>query len=247
MLKYWNHSTFDVTNFKWNLEKRKNQTHKTSGSDNTGNITYTYNTLGFRGDKYPFQGQKKVLLAVGCSFTEGVGVNDNETWPFFLANLLNYNHINLGFTGRSNDYIARVLLTYFDIIKPDYIHILYTDTHRREYYPPEGGIEPYHHNSWGWFTENTLEHTALTLLSNKNENFINWYKNHLLITYFLKTKNVKWRWDSTFIETDYTDENKFNGSIKPFLDLSADTNHPGPLTNHAYAVSIFEKLKHSLL
>jgi hypothetical protein len=182
-------------------------------------------------------------MTVGCSHTEGVGVNDNQTWSYQLSSLLNYNHINFGFTGRSNDYICRVILTYTDLVNPDFIFVLYTDTHRREYYTHNGGIEPYQHNSWGWFSENENEKTSMDILSNNNDDFINWYKNHLLITYYLKSKGIKWKWESTFVETDYTDENKFNGSIKPFIDYSTDGNHSGPKTNSVYATNIYNSVK----
>lgn len=242
MLKYWKPETFDVTSFKWSLEERKNKTYTTSGSDNTNQNTYTYNSLGFRGDEFPFKNDKKVLMTVGCSHTEGVGINDNETFSYHLSNLLNYNHINFGFTGRSNDYICRTILTYTDLINPNFIFVLYPDTHRMEYYTDTGGIEPYQHQSWGWFLENEIEYNAMFSLSNKYNDFINWYKNHLLITYYLKSKGIKWMWDSTFLETDYTDENKFNGSIKPFIDYSTDGNHAGPLTHSTYATNIYNSL-----
>ena len=242
MIHYWSPDTFDVTSFKWNLNKRKNKIYTTSGSDNSNLNTYTYNSLGFRGDEFPFKYDKKVLMAVGCSHTEGVGIGDNQTWPYQLSNLLNYNHINFGFTGRSNDYMCRVILTYTDLVNPDFIFVLYTDTHRKEYYTHNGDIEPYQHNSWGWFSENMNEKTSMDILSNNNNDFINWYKNHLLITYYLKSKGIKWKWDSTFVETNYTDENKFNGSIKPFIDYSTDGNHPGPNTNSIYATNIYNSV-----
>lgn len=242
MLKYWKPETFDVTSFKWNLDERKNKTYTTSGSDNTHENIYTYNSLGFRGDEFPFKDNKPVLMTVGCSHTEGVGVNDNETFSYHLSKLLNYNHINFGFTGRSNDYICRTILTYTDLIKPTFIFVLYTDVHRMEYYTEDCGIEPYQHRSWGWFSVNEIQYNAMFNLSNKHNDFINWYKNHLLITYYLKSKGIRWMWGSTFLQTDYTDENKFNGSIKPFIDYSTDGNHAGPLTHSNYATSIYNSI-----
>lgn len=242
MLKYWKPETFDVTNFRWSLKERKNRTYTTSGSDNTYQNTYTYNSLGFRGDEFPFKDNKPVLMTVGCSHTEGVGVNDDETFSYYLSKLLNYNHINFGFTGRSNDYICRTILSYTDLIKPTFIFVLYTNVHRMEYYTEDGGIEPYQYRSWGWFSENKIEYNAMFNLSNKHGNFINWYKNHLLITYYLKAKGIEWMWDSTFLETEYTDESKFNGSIKPFIDYSTDRNHSGPLTHSSYATSIYNSI-----
>ncbi len=243
VLKYWKLQTFDVSGDIWNLKTRMNKKYNGSGSDTTKENIYTYNSLGFRGDSYPFTDNKRVLMTVGCSHTEGVGVNDNETWSFHLSKLLGYNHINFGYTGRSNDYICRVILTYVDIIKPDFVFILYTDPHRSEYYTEDGGVEPYHHNKWGYFLENTDIHNKLISTSNVHNDFINWYKNHLLITYYLKSKDIKWMWDSTFVNTTYTDEHLFGGSLKPFIDYSTDGLHSGPKTNKQYADLIYKNLK----
>ena len=68
----------------WPLKDRINKQYKTSGSDNSGLNTYTYNEIGYRGDtvNIPID-----ILAVGCSHTEGIGVSDTETWPtFYLKN-----------------------------------------------------------------------------------------------------------------------------------------------------------------
>jgi len=78
-LKYWNPDGFEISSFRNNLSERVNQKYNGSGSDKTGECTYTYNELGFRGDSINKKGFK--VMSIGCSITEGVGVNDNETWP----------------------------------------------------------------------------------------------------------------------------------------------------------------------
>lgn len=235
-IKYWNKSTFDITDFKWRLSERKNKTYTTSGSDNSGKNTYTYNELGFRGDSLPLIGNK--LMAVGCSHTEGIDVNDNETWPYYLSKLLNYSHINFGFTGRSNDYISRCIISFTEEINPDLLCIMYTYPNRREYYTKQNGVEPYHPNPWGWFEENEMEFNSMTTLNNSNEDFINWYKNHLLITNYLKNKNIPFIWNGTFLNTEYTDEFRFDGDYT----LSNGT-HATPQQNKSYAEKLFNFIK----
>ena len=125
ILKYWTIEDFEVSSYKWHLSDRFNKTFTTSGGDNTGLCTYTYNELGFRGDSIKKEGFK--VMSIGCSNTEGVGVNDNQTWPAQFSKLIpnGVNH-NFGMGGRSNDYISRCLLTYFDLVKPDLVLIMYT-------------------------------------------------------------------------------------------------------------------------
>ena len=243
-LEYWKPETFEISSFHFKLDERKGRTYRTSGSDNTGLCLYTYNELGFRGDSINKKGFK--VMSIGCSITEGVGVNDNETWPHEFCKLIpNGVDLNFGCGGRSNDYITRCLMAYYDIIKPDLVLIMYTESHRREFYTNEGGIEPFHHKSWGYFKEDMIginEHNAHLTLLNKSNNFINWYKNHMLIKYFLESKKCNWLWNGWYATNDYNDDNRFDGDYYPFIDYGIDGFHPGPNTNKQYAKKIYNYL-----
>lgn len=236
ILKYWNSDEFDITGFKWFLSERKNKSFTTSGSDDSNQNQYTYNQLGFRGNKLPLVGKK--LMAVGCSHTEGIGVDDNQTWPHYLSELLNYSHINFGFTGRSNDYISRCILTFTKEIKPDLICIMYSYPERREYYTKDGGVEPYHPTPWGYFDENKKEFSSMVELSNTHNDFINWYKNHLLITNYLQNQNIPFIWNGSFLNTDYTDDFRFDGNYQ----IEYGT-HANPKQNKSYANELYNFIK----
>jgi len=220
-LKFWKPLNFDVTSFRWKLKERVGRRFQGSGSDNSSKNTYTYNELGFRGNSFLKDGFK--IMSVGCSHTEGIGVNDDETWPHILSNLVpNGVDLNFGYSGRSNDYISRTILTFVEKVNPNLVIVMYTYPSRREYYTNEGGIEPFAINPWGYYKEHPngiKEFEMLKNLSNEEDDYINWYKNHLLITYYLKSKNIPFVWDGTFIGTDYTDENRFDGDYKKYSDL----------------------------
>lgn len=242
ILKYWKIDQFEISSYKYCIKERVNNVYKTSGSDNTETCTYTYNELGFRGDSIYKKGFK--ILSLGCSLTEGVGVNDNETWPHQFSKLVEGSvDLNFGVGGRSNDFIVRCLLTYFDIILPDLVLIKYTFPHRREIYLDSGEIEPYiPAKSWGYLAETEDGKNIqknLDELSNKNDDFINWYKNHLLIKYFLETKKCNWIWNGNRVKTDYTEENKFEDGIKVHLDYGADGVHPGPRHHKEYSKKLY--------
>jgi len=83
-LKYWTPEEFEISSYKWNLSEKVNQTYNTSGSDKTRSCTYTYNELGFRGDSIHKDGFK--IMSIGDSNTEGVGVNNDETWSAQFSN-----------------------------------------------------------------------------------------------------------------------------------------------------------------
>ena len=245
-LKHWGVNNFTASTYKYSLSDRVNNSFKTCGSDNTGLCEYTYNNLGFRGDSIHKKGFK--VMSIGCSLTEGVGVNDNETWPSQFSKLLPDGvDFNLGISGRSNDYICRSLMTFYELLNPDLVLIMYTSPIRREIYTEEGGIEPFiPTQAWGYMeeTENGKRiQNYLAELQNDNEDFINWYKNHQLIRLFLESKKCNWVWNGFFgIPIEYKEFNRFDGDYGNFQDKGADGAHPGPKHNKEYSVLLFDHI-----
>lgn len=251
IIKHFNPETFGSSFHSFTLQDRVNRVFRTSGSDNSYKCVYTYNEYGFRGDSFTKEGFK--VLSLGCSITEGVGVNDDETWPAYLTkHIPNGVNMNFGYGGRSNDYISRCLLTFFDLVKPDLVLIFYTFPERREHVrESDGQIEPYMVNPWGFFTDTREGRVAFqshTELNNRHSNMMNWYRNHLLIKNFLENKNCPWVWNGDSLKlncvgdehTNYQEFNRFDGGYgvnNP--DLGADELHPGPLTHERYANRLF--------
>ena len=137
MKNFWDSKTFEVSDFEKTLENRKQ----------------IYNEYGFRADSINKDGFK--IMSIGCSLTEGVGVEQNETWPAQFCEMIpNSVNLNFGLGGRSNDYISRTILTYTEVLKPALVLVMYTYPHRREYFRETGEIEPFHPTPWGYFDEN---------------------------------------------------------------------------------------------
>ena len=256
-LEYWTPDGFETLSYKNSLKERINKSFNTIGGDTTGLCTYTYNELGFRGDSIHKKGFK--IMSIGCSNTEGVGVNDDETWPHQISKLIpNGVDFNLGWVGGSNDYISRALITFYEILKPDLVLIMYTSPLRREVYTKDNGVEPYMPTSAREYMEETEDgkkiQKYLTELQNDNEDLINWYKNHQLIKYFLESKGCNWLWNGWFeiptfpatwygIPKEYND-NRFDGNyFSPQIDKGVDGIHPGPKTNYEYACNVYEYLR----
>lgn len=247
ILKYWTSDDFEISSYKWQLANRINNSFTKSGGDQTGLCKYTYNEIGFRGDSIHKEGFK--IMSIGCSNTEGVGVNDWETWPYLFSKLIpNGVNMNFGMGGRSNDYISRCLLTYYDLIKPDLVLIMYTSPHRREIFTKEGGIEPFMvTHKWGYLEDTEEGRTIQSLktqLQNDNEDLSNWYKNHLLIKYFLESKKCNWLWNGWLeIPKNITEFNRYDGTYSiPFRDVGVDNKHPGPKHNNEYAKLLFNHI-----
>ena len=242
-LKYWNSEGFEISSYKYQLKERINQIYTTSGGDNTNLCTYTYNELGFRGDSIKKEGFK--VMSLGCSITEGVGVNDNETWPAQFSNQIeNSVNFNFGTGGRSNDFICRCLMSYYDLIKPDLVLIMYTFPHRREIYTEDNCIEPYiPAKSWGKLLETEegqIIQSSMDILQNDNSDFINWYKNHQLIKLFLESKKCNWLWDGKHLSTNYQEFNRFNVLDNFKMDLGSDNLHPGPKHHNYYGKVLYD-------
>ena len=237
-LEYWNPVGFELSSYSPKVKKRINKTYTTEDGDISNLCSYTYNELGFRGDSIKKEGFK--VMSFGCSITEGFGVNDNETWPAqFCSHIENGVNLNFGMGARSNDSICRCLMSYYDLIKPDLVLIMYTFQHRREIYTKDGGIEAYMSTAAFDFTGGTAYgndiQNGLNILQNDNEDLINWYKNHMLIKLFLESKNCNWLWDGKNLLTNYKEFNRFAATDNfKRIDLGSDNIHPGPKHHNHY-------------
>ena len=256
-INFWKPETFEISSFKYNLNERVNKSYKTSGSDNSGLCTYTYNELGFRGESIHKEGFK--IMSIGCSHTEGVAINDNETWPSQICSLIpNSVNLNFGTGGRSVDFVVRCLFSFYDLIKPNLVLIMYPNAYRREIYTKINGVEPYMPTQqWGYLAETkdgVKSQECLNYLQNDYDDVINWYKNHLLIKNFLENKKSNWIWNGFThykhpllkqYTSDFIEENRFDGDYGDFIDLGVDKLHPGPKHNHEYSKKLYTHIKNN--
>ena len=80
---------------------------------------------------------------------------------------------------------------------------------------------------------------SMDILQNDNSDFINWYKNHMLIRLFLENKNCNWLWNGNNLRTEYREFNRFDGE-NIHIDKGSDNLHPGPLHHKNYAKVLFD-------
>jgi lysophospholipase L1-like esterase len=91
-----------------------------------GGFVFTHNTKGFRGEEWEVKSNDRVrIAAIGGSTTYGVGVNDWETWPYYLDSLLGDKAevLNLGIPGHST--VEHIIFTALQLreIDPDVVII----------------------------------------------------------------------------------------------------------------------------
>ena len=190
-MKGWNHKNFDIFN---DLEARKNHTHDCVGGDKSGKIKYKFNELGFRGDSLEkYQSSTNRFLTFGCSHTFGVGNELKNTWAQLISDRTGHSYMNCGIQGISNDTISRAVLSYTEYLKPDFVIVLHTYPHRREYTTSEGRRCSYKPDGkWDfWETSKGNEiHDSITLIQNDENDLDNQYRNMMLIKYYLKSLNI---------------------------------------------------------
>jgi hypothetical protein len=94
-------------------------------------IIYKYNARGFRDKEWPTDLQNCVWC-VGDSFTVGLGLPFDLTWPQQLQTLLDCPVITVAMDGASNQWIFRKTQAIQQEIKPKYIVTMWSYFHRRE-------------------------------------------------------------------------------------------------------------------
>ena len=101
-------------NYKKNLRKKNlTRTEKTALQLD---VSYTFNSDGFRSSE--FLEKQSCILFLGCSYTQGIGVPQQLTWPEILAKKLSVVAYNLACAGSSSDTAFRLCYHWLEYLKP---------------------------------------------------------------------------------------------------------------------------------
>ena len=115
---YW-YSIDTEKKYKTNLKKNYSLLERNGWIDNR--FTYKFNSEGFRSEEFQ---DEPGLLCLGCSFTQGIGLPYEYTWPYFLSKKLNLACWNLGIPGGSNDTAFRLGSHYIPKLKTKIVALL---------------------------------------------------------------------------------------------------------------------------
>ena len=118
-------------------------------TDNSNKIEYRMNEHGYRSESLTKKG-KLNILTLGCSWTMGVGVDNDKIWPSLIQKKYEDSVVcNYGMYGTSTEFLAK---QYCRIIEsgyePDIVLILWPGLSRRDYLDEEGR----HIKLFGWRT-----------------------------------------------------------------------------------------------
>jgi hypothetical protein len=93
-------------------------------------INYQINSQGFRCDE--FEPEQPCLVALGCSFTLGIGLPLECIWPTLLGDKLNLKVYNLAWGGSSADTCYRLARYWIPQLKPRVVAMLVPPRNRIE-------------------------------------------------------------------------------------------------------------------
>lgn len=199
------------------------------------NVNYTFNELGYRTHPFDAEADCKIVVA-GCSHTFGTGLDDTQTWPSRLEDMMpNAKVFNLACPGGSNDWIARVIACSYDTIKPDIVIACWTYPQRREQIWDNGKL-------WQLTTQvpekwmDELYKSWITCNNDYTDHY-NWMKNYWLVKQTCR--------DSVLINTHWVIMNAIQNENKEqhnSLDLARDLKHFGPNVHKKFAEQIYEKI-----
>lgn len=97
-----------------NSEQRKYFCSK--GWLETDAITYRINSHGFRSEE--FDPQADSVVSLGCSYTIGIGLPEQSTWPALVSHKLGLKNYNLAWGGTSADTCFMLAEYWLPVLKP---------------------------------------------------------------------------------------------------------------------------------
>jgi hypothetical protein len=182
-------------------------------------ITYSFNSYGFRADEFEDASVSSILF-LGCSYTLGTGIRIEDSFTTIVAKELGLKNYNLGVGGGGVDSSFRIGHHWIPKLKPT--AVVFTDIFKRR----KEEIEKENVCKRTVFRENLSPHKQRDNLSSKH-----WQINSLKGLYALKHVchecNTK-LYHITEFET---------------FDLARDLGHPGKISNEQVAEEILTEIQ----
>jgi hypothetical protein len=194
----------------------------------SSNITYKFNSLGFRCDEFD---DRPCGLALGCSFTQGVGLPVESTWPYLLSGMTNTHVWNLGSGGASIETVFRIFEYSVKRLSPKFVCILLPPPSRFEFHDSDNGYPILMASDLGLH-----QSFAKDWLSQDDNGFQNQKKTVLAIERICDLMGIPLTINDSGngLDNEHIAYNQ--------LDLSRDLAHRGPLYQQYHAKFMFDRL-----
>jgi hypothetical protein len=226
-------------------------------------FTYKFNEKGFRCDSF-VQDTQSPLLFMGCSYTEGVGLPIESTWAYHIytamkqAKQTEFPFWSLAVGGASIDQQCILLAAYVEQLKPKQIIFLMPTLSRRllNFDDKLVNFQPNITRILPPLVEPKLSilKNAMPLLTDIDYGVFESMKSLMLINSLARAHNFDvyyTHWDAI----PKLELNKFNTKINDLdkfkklnatwtsMDLARDMKHSGPLSNKAFADTVWNEVK----
>ena len=155
------------------------------GFDQPESISYQMNNCGFRCDDFD---HRPGFIALGCSFTMGIGLPIEQVWPTMIGATTGLAVWNLGISASGLDTCFRMLYCYIDILKPKFVMLLIPDKGRFEIHHLDMPALVMHNSK---HPNPEIELIKKFYFSDEQNSYSNYVKNMLAITQICESKQVK--------------------------------------------------------
>lgn len=192
-------------------------------------IVYQYNSHGFRTPEFD---SRENFITLGCSFTEGTGLNVEQTWHYYLEQLTGMQGWNLGVSGSGLDTCYRLARFYIPLLKPKFVILLEPFYNRFELHcnrQPPWIINTSNSDCWqdnvyikNWVADSTNMQIAAE-------------KNVYAIDYWCQKLNIELH--------HYNSDLLLTPTPPGSYDLARDLQHPGQKTNERFANYVYNDIK----
>lgn len=139
-------------------------------------IEYRYNNYGFRSyDDYHLINPKAGPMFLGCSITEGIGLNIEQTWAHRMSRIIGGRFYNLGQAAAGIEAQYRLLRAWAPALRPTAIFTLGAIGPRREILSDDGShmvVGPWRtarHEPWLNADPDEFERTEVALMSRMDQ------------------------------------------------------------------------------
>ena len=246
------------------FEQYKNKTLNKLASDtiDDGTIQYKMNEHGYRSDSFNNKSKYNVLT-LGCSWTMGIGVNDDKIWPNLVGNKFG-KVFNYGMYGVSTSYIAKTL---YKIVSsefiPDMVLIMWPGFSRRDYirengsFKKVGGFRIANDNDLVWKNED--EDLLFIELRNDYQDLMTFWESYTFVETIANLHKIKifhtiagYYYDVfKELEMELKHTIKYDRFFDPIdcykNDLKArDNHHPGELWHDNFSKQFYTYIKNKL-
>jgi hypothetical protein len=139
-------------------------------------IEYRYNSCGFRDDEFS---DEPCGLAIGCSFTLGIGVALSQSWPKQLEQMLGIKVWNLGIGGASISTCYRVMEFFLPRLRPKFVAMLDPPIARLEVCSARGDYTNLLPSSWQYTYVTSPQDQFLRHWFAQDQNWIHQHRVHV--------------------------------------------------------------------